>query len=494
MDEHFPLPPALLEGFQKLVSGEFSYRLPRTFNRDDQDAVAFLFNSVADELDRIVQTAQVREQELNRVVESISEVLVQVAAGDFKVQVERDYQSESLGESLDVLVYLINTTISELDLLITQNEQRNTEMAKHAANLETVVKISNAVTTILNTQELLQTVADLTKQKFDLYHVHIYLLNESGDMLTLTAGAGKAGRRLVEQGNAIPFDSEKSIVARAARTRQDVLVSDVQQAPDFQPNALLPDTRAEMAIPIVFGVEEKVLGVLNVHENEVGGLAKGDANLLRLLANQVAVAMRNASLFDEVETALAKARAAQERYIAKSWNISKPEMQNREHLYMQPGTVELSAATFEAARDQALAQERPAIVPIDEYEGGSKPLVAPVSLAGQIIGSLQLHKTDSEDTTKLWTEQDFTFVETILDQVAQTAENLRLFEETQERAGREQTIRQITDKLRAAPDLNTLVNVAARELGEQLGVPHLMFELGREPESSPKPGLSGNGE
>jgi hypothetical protein len=87
MDEHFLLPPALLEGFQKLVSGEFSYRLPRTFNRDDQDAVAFLFNSVADELDRIVQTSQVREQELNRVVESISEVLVQVAAGDFKVQV-----------------------------------------------------------------------------------------------------------------------------------------------------------------------------------------------------------------------------------------------------------------------------------------------------------------------------------------------------------------------------------------------------------------------
>jgi hypothetical protein len=52
----------------------------------------------------------------------------------------------------------------------------------------------------------------------------------------------------------------------------------------------------------------------------------------------------------------------------------------------------------------------------------------------------------------------------------------------------------ITDRLRAAPNLNTLVNVAARELGEQLGVPHLLFELGPEPGSSPKPGLSGNGE
>jgi len=254
------------------------------------------------------------------------------------------------------------------------------------------------------------------------------------------------------------------------------------------PNPLLPDTQAEMAVPITLAGQ--VVGVLDVQQDEISGLDDSDANLLGSVANQVAVAMRNASLFGEVETALTTARAAQERYIAKSWNISDLEMQNREHLYMQPGAVELSAATVEAAQEQARAQKRPAIVPIDEYEGGSNPLVAPVLLAGQIIGSLQLLKTDSKDTTKLWTEQDFTFVETILDQVAQTAENLRLFDETRQRAGRETTIREITDKLRAAPNIDSLLETAARELGARLGVQRTRLKLGieQEPDSGSKNG------
>jgi hypothetical protein len=64
--------------------------------------------------------------------------------------------------------------------------------------------------------------------------------------------------------------------------------------------------------------------------------------------------------------------------------------------------------------------------------------------------------------------------------LAQTAETLRLFEDTRQRAGREQTIRQITEKMRAATSMDELVKVAAEELGERLSADHAVVELGIE--------------
>ncbi len=86
----------------------------------------------------------------------------------------------------------------------------------------------------------------------------------------------------------------------------------------------------------------------------------------------------------------------------------------------------------------------------------SKAIVAPVTLGDETIGALQLH------------------------QVAQTAENLCLFEEIRQQAGREQTVREITEKMRAAPNLDVLQETASRELGQSLGVRHNVLELGIE--------------
>jgi GAF domain-containing protein len=79
-----------------------------------------------------------------------------------------------------------------------------------------------------------------------------------------------------------------------------------------------------------------------------------------------------------------------------------------------------------------------------------------------------------------WNERQVALVRAIADQIAQTAENLRLLEETRQQAGREQTIREITDKLRSAPNLDFLLETAARELAQRLGVRHTVMELGIE--------------
>jgi GAF domain-containing protein len=102
-------------------------------------------------------------------------------------------------------------------------------------------------------------------------------------------------------------------------------------------------------------------------------------------------------------------------------------------------------------------------------------LLAPINLRDKTIGVLKIGAAN--DT---WDEDVVAMVDAVVDQIAQTAENLRLFEETSNRAGREQTIREITDKLRAAPDIDSLLETAARELGGRLGVQRARLKLGRE--------------
>ncbi|MEL7436196.1 MAG: GAF domain-containing protein, partial [Chloroflexota bacterium] len=133
---------------------------------------------------------------------------------------------------------------------------RQTQIAqRRAAELETVANVSTASTTILDVDELLQSVVNLTKQNFDLYHAHIYLYNEDERALVLAAGAGDLGQMMREHGHRLSLDNQSGLVARAARTKEPVLVNDTVSVIDFLPNPMLPETRSEMAIPMLVGNE-----------------------------------------------------------------------------------------------------------------------------------------------------------------------------------------------------------------------------------------------
>ena len=117
------LPAALVEGFLRLCQGEFDYRLPRTMSRDRDDTTAFFFNTIAEELERVLRTSRQREDRLARTMAHLSDALVRVAAGDFTVAVNRDYG----GDATDVLAFLVNNTISELGAFVAANDRRAEE-------------------------------------------------------------------------------------------------------------------------------------------------------------------------------------------------------------------------------------------------------------------------------------------------------------------------------------------------------------------------------
>jgi PAS domain S-box-containing protein len=175
---------------------------------------------------------------------------------------------------------------------VTEVKQAQDTIAKRARELEKVASVSTSVSTIQTPDEMLQTVVDLTKESFDLYHAHIYLFDEAEKMLVLTKGAGEVGRQMVAEGRKIALGAEKSLVARAARSRQGVTVNDVRQDPDFLPHPLLPETRSEMAVPMIAG--DRLLGVIDVQDEEVGRFSQEDINILTTLAAQVAISLQNA--------------------------------------------------------------------------------------------------------------------------------------------------------------------------------------------------------
>jgi GAF domain-containing protein len=162
---------------------------------------------------------------------------------------------------------------------------------RRAAELATVAEVSTTVAAIHNPDEMLQTVVDMTSHAFQLYHTHVYLLNETSDELVLAKGSGEVGRKMVAEGNKIDLRSEKSLIAHAARVRQGVIENDLRHRPGCSPHPLLPETRSEMAVPMI--ATGRLLGVFGFHACTDHRFTAEDVSIMTTLATQVAVSLQS---------------------------------------------------------------------------------------------------------------------------------------------------------------------------------------------------------
>ncbi len=374
-----------------------------------------------------------------------------------------------------------------------QLRQTLESLENRTRSLEILMKISEHLVAILNLETLLAEVVNQIKDNFNYYHAHIYLLDKIKERLIVAEGTGFAGAEMKAKGHSIPLNAPASLVARAARTGEIVRVDNVREAEDWLPNPLLPNTYSEMAVPI--SLEGQVVGVLDVQQDKIAGLDDGDANLLRSLANQVAVAIRNARQFAEVEAALAEAHALQRRYLAESWDRTRVTRKSVGRVQFSLGeSTTLGEGIIASAQQQALSHQKPAMVALNGQQDDPVihyALVAPVMLRDVMIGDLQLHGIEPE---RAWAESELALINAVIDQVAQTAENLRLLDETQERASREQLVSQISNKMRHAPDMESLLKVAVAELARVLSPARTFVHLDAEATLRATPReLAGNG-
>jgi PAS domain S-box-containing protein len=180
-------------------------------------------------------------------------------------------------------------------------------LKKRADGLEAVSRLSTTISAILNPDRLLQTVVDLSKEMLQLYHAQVYLLDEKDEMLILSSGSGETGQKMVDLGWRIEIHNPSSIVARAAREKTGLLVNNVQKAEGYLPNPLLPNTKSELAVPIIIG--ETLLGILDVQSDQLDYFTPEDISVQTSLAGQIAVALQNARLYQETQNALDKSAA-----------------------------------------------------------------------------------------------------------------------------------------------------------------------------------------
>jgi GAF domain-containing protein/HAMP domain-containing protein len=229
--------------------------------------------------------------------ETKSEIAVPISVGGDVMGVLDVQQNIVEGLNNDD-VELLQSLANQIAIAL-QNIRQYQKAQKMADDLSVVANVGIATSTITEIDTLLQDVVDLSKKSFNLYHAHIYLLNDAGDTLVLTAGAGEVGKQMKAEKRSIPVDSEKSLVARAARGQSGVVVNDVRADPEFLPNPLLPETRSEMAVPMM--IAGKVIGVLDVQSELINRFTEVDVNITTTLASQVAAAIQNARAYIQAQ-------------------------------------------------------------------------------------------------------------------------------------------------------------------------------------------------
>jgi signal transduction histidine kinase len=232
-------------------------------------------------------------------IEKLSKVAQSIQKGNL------DARAAVLGrDEIGILAQSFNDMASRVQDSIQTLEDR---VAERVRDVTLASEVSRQITTELDSTRLLADVADLTATAFNLYHVSIFLYDDTDQGIRLHQGTGKIGQQMVAEGKHFHI-TDQGLVPQAARNQEATLSNDVLQDPNHVTNPLLPDTRAELAVPMLYRMQ--LVGVLDIQSREVNRFRSEDVGIMVTLAEQIAIAVRNAQLFEQVHLALAEAERA----------------------------------------------------------------------------------------------------------------------------------------------------------------------------------------
>lgn len=178
------------------------------------------------------------------------------------------------------------------------------EQAMRRANLlAAAAEVSHNITQILDIDKLLQKSVDIICKAYDFYYAGVFLINETGEFAVLRAGHGEPGRIMMENNHKLAVGGNSMIGACTAQKAARISL-DVDTEKVWYPNPVLPNTRSEMALPLLIG--PRVIGAVTVQSVEAAAFSDEDISSLQAMANQLAIAIDNANKQRELEVAHAE--------------------------------------------------------------------------------------------------------------------------------------------------------------------------------------------
>lgn len=375
------------------------------------------------------------------------------------------------------------------------------QMRYRALQLQTAAAVSSAVSSILDPDVLLPQMVELIRDRFNLYYVGLFLVSEDGRHAILQAGTGEAGRRMIEAGHRLEVGGQSMIGWCVANGQARIALDVGQEAVRFD-NPFLPETRSEIALPLIS--RGRVIGAMTIQSGQPAAFDQEDITVLQTMADQLANAIENARLFQERERRITELAIVNEIGHALSTSLPLDELLKIVHQQVRRlfDTTNFYIATYEEGSEEwtsALHLEQGQRQPRGHYSIHAgltgyiirhrRPLLfrtaeemltfarlervpiigdparswlgVPLLARDRIVGVMGIQNYEHEN---LYRDSDLTLFSTVGAQVANALENLRLLEETRRRA-QELSLR--------IQELNCL-NEIGRKIDESLPVPEFL--------------------
>ena len=214
----------------------------------------------------------------------------------------QEYQQE-LVERLEGNIRQLSNALEKNKHLLQQNERMFALLDRRHRLLETAARVGQMVTSILDMDVLLKHTVNIICSEYHFYYSGIFLVSEDGKWAVLRAGFAAAGRKMMEQNYRLPVD-EKSMIGSSIIGQKAKIALDAAGEESRFKNPFLPNTRSEMALPLV--VNSVALGALTVQSDQLNAFSEDDITSLLAMAEQVAIAINNARLMHKLEDANAE--------------------------------------------------------------------------------------------------------------------------------------------------------------------------------------------
>jgi GAF domain-containing protein/HAMP domain-containing protein len=368
-------------------------------------------------------------------INQLIEVFQKVEQGDLR-QRAKVIATDEIGG----LAVYFNQMISRLEQF---QQSLEDQVAERTAQLEATNEVGRVASSILDPEELISKVVNLITDRFEYYYTALFMIDETGTWAELAYATGEAGRILKERHHKLAV-AGNSMVGYAITNRKARIALDVGEESIRFDNPLLPETRSEIALPLIVG--DHVLGVLDVQSKMASAFNTSDIEVLQNMANQVAIAIENARFYQSSQALIEEMRTTNQRYLLSSWS----------ELTRASGKIEY--------------QTRLPAPPEEELFTAKVPL----SVRDQILGEL-IVQADEE-----WTPEQKRLLEAVATQAAFALENARLLGESQQTALRERIAAAITERIWASQTVDGILQTAVRELGRALEASEATIELKTE--------------